>query len=305
MKRSVDNNIKGRWFFKKETSKTPFGMTMPGRSYNAHTSRHGFTGHEKESDLAEGIYTTEYRLYDAQVGRWLSVDPLFEKYVGMSPYNYCMLNPLMMVDPDGRDVRNCYKNEYQILEKDSAADYSDLLFEIHPYLENRILSLETERNTFYHVAKQYDYEHDENVLHIGGHGLFKGEFVILSVDIIGIYTQNSVQRLSQDLGGDNTYKSIVLHICQSGKDDKSIASFLSKEMPNTYIVAPSTDVNYQLLVNDISCDIKEAREQLDDEGVWNIYSGGKVITTLSGNIIPIGENINNAIRNALPKHTNE
>jgi RHS repeat-associated protein len=79
----------------------PFGMTMPGRSYNAHTYRHGFTGHEKESDLAEGIYTTEYRLYDARVGRWLSVDPLFEKHVGMSPYNYCMLNPVMMVDPDG------------------------------------------------------------------------------------------------------------------------------------------------------------------------------------------------------------
>ena len=102
MKRSVDNNIMGWWFFKRETSKTPFGMTMPGRSYNAHTLRHGFTGHEKESDLAEGIYTTEYRLYDARVGRWLSVDPLFEKYVGMSPYNYCMLNPVMMVDPDGR-----------------------------------------------------------------------------------------------------------------------------------------------------------------------------------------------------------
>jgi RHS repeat-associated protein len=82
----------------------PFGMTLPGRSYNAHTSRHGFTGHEKESDLAEGIYTTEYRLYDARVGRWLSVDPLFEKYVDMSPYNYCMLNPVMMVDPDGREL---------------------------------------------------------------------------------------------------------------------------------------------------------------------------------------------------------
>ena len=104
MKRSVDNNIMGRWFFKKETSKTPLGMTLPDRSYNAHTYRHGFTGHEKESDLAEGIYTTEYRLYDARVGRWLSVDPLFEKYVGMSPYNYCAGNPVMMVDPDGKEV---------------------------------------------------------------------------------------------------------------------------------------------------------------------------------------------------------
>ena len=63
-----------------------------------------FTGHEKESDLAEGIYTTEYRLYDARVGRWLSVDPLWEKYVGMSPYNYCAGNPVKLVDPDGREI---------------------------------------------------------------------------------------------------------------------------------------------------------------------------------------------------------
>lgn len=74
MKACVNNNVKGWWFFKEVVNKTPFEMTLPGRSYNAHTSRHGFTGHEKENDLAEGIYTTEYRLYDARVGRWLSVE---------------------------------------------------------------------------------------------------------------------------------------------------------------------------------------------------------------------------------------
>jgi len=78
-------------------------MTMPGRGYNAHTYRHGFTGHEKESDLAEGIYTTEYRLYDARVGRWQSVDPLFEKNIDASPYSYCHGNPVKLIDPDGRD----------------------------------------------------------------------------------------------------------------------------------------------------------------------------------------------------------
>jgi len=62
-----------------------------------------FTGHEKESDLAEGIYTTEYRLYDARVGRWLSVDPLWEKNIDASPYSYCHGNPVVMVDPDGCD----------------------------------------------------------------------------------------------------------------------------------------------------------------------------------------------------------
>ncbi|MCQ2082446.1 MAG: hypothetical protein MJZ11_12380, partial [Lachnospiraceae bacterium] len=34
---------------------------------------------------------------------WLSVDPLFEKYVGMSPYNYCAGNPVKLVDTDGRE----------------------------------------------------------------------------------------------------------------------------------------------------------------------------------------------------------
>lgn len=35
---------------------------------------------------------------------WLSVDPMWEKYAGMSPYNYCAGNPVKMVDPDGRDI---------------------------------------------------------------------------------------------------------------------------------------------------------------------------------------------------------
>ena len=82
----------------------PYGMTEPGRSWNAGDYRFGYTGHEKENDLAEGVYTTEYRLLDTRLGRWLSVDPLFGKYAGMSPYNYCMGNPIALVDPYGKDT---------------------------------------------------------------------------------------------------------------------------------------------------------------------------------------------------------
>ena len=148
--KSVNINVKGRWFFKKGTSKTPFGMTMPGRSYNAHTSRHGFTGHEKESDLAEGIYTTEYRLYDARVGRWLSVDPLFEKYVGMSPYNYCAGNPVMMVDPDGRRVE-AFNEESQT----KTIEYiNNELGENHGFSFNNIGELKyTKNNSFKNYNK--------------------------------------------------------------------------------------------------------------------------------------------------------
>ena len=81
----------------------PYGMTELQRSWNAGDYRFGYTGHEKENDLAEGVYTTEYRLLDTRLGRWMSVDPLFAKYADMSSYNYCMGNPMRMMDPDGRD----------------------------------------------------------------------------------------------------------------------------------------------------------------------------------------------------------
>ncbi len=35
---------------------------------------------------------------------WLSVDPPADKYPGLSSYAYCANNPVMLVDPDGREI---------------------------------------------------------------------------------------------------------------------------------------------------------------------------------------------------------
>lgn len=35
---------------------------------------------------------------------WLSVDPMSDKYPSISPYNYCMWNPIRLVDPNGMDT---------------------------------------------------------------------------------------------------------------------------------------------------------------------------------------------------------
>ena len=35
---------------------------------------------------------------------WISVDPMSDKYPGISPYAYCAWNPVKLVDPDGREV---------------------------------------------------------------------------------------------------------------------------------------------------------------------------------------------------------
>ncbi len=43
------------------------------------------------------------RMYDARLGRWLSVDPLGAKYPNLSPYNFVGNSPILYVDYDGRD----------------------------------------------------------------------------------------------------------------------------------------------------------------------------------------------------------
>ena len=43
------------------------------------------------------------RFYDAELGRWHTVDPLAEKYYSSSPYHFCNNNPVLFVDPNGMD----------------------------------------------------------------------------------------------------------------------------------------------------------------------------------------------------------
>ena len=43
-------------------------------------------------------------MYDPQIGRWMTPDPLVGKYVDWSPYNYVYNNPIKNIDPDGREI---------------------------------------------------------------------------------------------------------------------------------------------------------------------------------------------------------
>jgi len=81
-------------------------MAMPGRTYTGTGSyRYGFNGMEKDNDVAgEGsVYTTEFRMYDARLGRWFSVDPDDDNNTGESPYVFNHNNPVSLVDPQGDD----------------------------------------------------------------------------------------------------------------------------------------------------------------------------------------------------------
>ena len=70
----------------------------------------------KELDEETGLYYYGARYLDPTNAAWLSVDPLFEKYVGMTPYGYCAGNPVKLVDVDGRELVGSKKDK-RILQR--------------------------------------------------------------------------------------------------------------------------------------------------------------------------------------------
>ena len=64
--------------------------------------RSSFTGKEKDAETGYGYFGARYMDHELMT-MWLSVDPMADKYPGISPYAYCAWNPVKLVDPDGND----------------------------------------------------------------------------------------------------------------------------------------------------------------------------------------------------------
>jgi RHS repeat-associated protein len=64
-----------------------------------------YGGKEFETDGGLNSYDFGARTYDPAICRFGQVDPLCEDYYGVSPYVYCLNNPIKFVDRDGREVR--------------------------------------------------------------------------------------------------------------------------------------------------------------------------------------------------------
>jgi RHS repeat-associated protein len=63
-----------------------------------------YNGKELTTDL--GLNWQDYgaRRYMADLGRWFNGDPLADKYYDLSPYAYVANNPIIYVDPNGKEI---------------------------------------------------------------------------------------------------------------------------------------------------------------------------------------------------------
>ncbi len=82
----------------------PFGLPTAEIS-NDEQGKQPYKFGKKEYDKSLGLnlYDFSARQLDPGLGRFTSVDPLAEKYYSMSPYNYVGNNPILNIDPLGKD----------------------------------------------------------------------------------------------------------------------------------------------------------------------------------------------------------
>ncbi len=84
----------------------PFGSVLYGRNFSAPSYRYAFNGKEKDDEIegAGDSYDYGARMYEARLGRFLTVDPQYGLFPDFSPYAMALDNPIYLIDKNGQTV---------------------------------------------------------------------------------------------------------------------------------------------------------------------------------------------------------
>jgi RHS repeat-associated protein len=145
----------------------PFGLTF--NSYNRENStpnQYKLSSKELQDELDLGWFDYGKRMYQPEIGKWISPDPLAYEYFDHSPYTFVLNNPLKYVDPKGDSVE-------LIIGK----PYTDAAGKEHPYGHVAL--------RVYNSAEGYD-----NVYDFGRYGAVRGVFGQTGDGILNVYNNS-------------------------------------------------------------------------------------------------------------------
>lgn len=104
----------------------------------------------KELDAKKGLNWYDYgaRMYDAALGRFTTTDPLVEKYYMVSPYTYCVNNPIKYIDPTGMFYTGYTVNEKGYIQKinNEGGNNYDVIYNKSKYSSTTVKDYDTSGN---------------------------------------------------------------------------------------------------------------------------------------------------------------
>ena len=96
------NTHSGRVGIRNISDYSPFGVLLKERTVESDFFRLGFNGKEMDKELSNGNqYDYGFRIYNANLSKFLSVDPLAKSYPWYTPYQFAGNKPIVAIDIDG------------------------------------------------------------------------------------------------------------------------------------------------------------------------------------------------------------
>ena len=182
--------------------------------------RSASTGKERDEETGYGYFGARYMDHELMT-MWLSVDPLADKYPGISPYAYCAWNPIKFVDPNG-----------MIIDSTSLTDNIKATIQSNPDFADACDALaEDPENTY--SFNVWDKPKIENGRQINGEISYDGEKVFINYvetsDNFALFEEvgHAQQVISGDIGFAKVKKDGILQwgtignsavICQRRKN---------------------------------------------------------------------------------------
>jgi RHS repeat-associated protein len=105
-----------------ETDYYAFGLDIQ-RNLVGVENKFQYNGKEKQDQ--EKMYDYGARFYDPVIGRWSVIDPKAELYFSHSPFNYTAGNPIVLIDPNGMEIKPI-KDGFEFTENDAISAYQVL-----------------------------------------------------------------------------------------------------------------------------------------------------------------------------------
>ncbi|MDR1199206.1 MAG: DUF6443 domain-containing protein [Prevotellaceae bacterium] len=203
----VDNNGE----IKEQKDFYPFGKEHENPDLITSTNRWSFNGKEKQTIKDLGWLDFSARMLETEFGRWLVPDPLAEKYYSISPYVYCMNNPLRFIDPDGKQPRIYVQSKG---------------------LGHVFVTVNKGKNTIIYSYGRYG--------SVGSSGITSGRFTPMGEGVLYRKTGDEAQKYLSEVQSEGKFSIYTIN----GADDHAVANFYDEQWNNGTRPTDENKVSY-------------------------------------------------------------